>query len=75
LAELCGCGRPLHYNDPSLRPLVQKLVDELGPTVSLRMFSGTTVYRVPRHYIALHGIAAAELPALAAQYGWEQEPA
>jgi hypothetical protein len=41
-----------------------------APTVPVG--SGVAAWRVPRIYIACHGLAAAELAALALQYGWEK---
>ena len=64
----CGCGRPIHYTDPVIQALVQAQVDDLGPLVKVEVEG--VPYRVPRHYIALHGIKAEELPALAQRYGW-----
>lgn len=31
-------------------------------------------FRVPRVYVACHGLRAEELPALAQRYGWEVQP-
>ena len=67
-AERCGCGRPLHYSNQAIRALVQELVAELGPDVTVTTPAGT--WLVPRHYLALHGLAAGELPRLAAALGF-----
>ena len=67
--ELCACGEALHYSQPDVRRKMERLVQELGPTVVVRTSAGG--WRVPRHYIALHGLMAEELPALAAKYGWK----
>jgi hypothetical protein len=64
----CDCGRPLHYTDAKQFDVVDKLVEQLGPTVLISLDEGA--WRVPRHYVALHGLAARELPALAKRYGW-----
>lgn len=58
----CACGQPLHYSDPALQEQIQKLVDELGECIDINIGTGT--WAVPRHYIALHGIKAAEIPSL-----------
>lgn len=63
--ELCACGQPLHYADPAFRELTETLVEALGPTMAVTTPSGR--YEVSRHYIALHGIKAQELDALAEQ--------
>lgn len=64
----CGCGQPLHYTSPDTQRAVERLVDELGPDVTITTPEGS--WRVPRHYIALHGIEALALPTLADRYGW-----
>lgn len=69
----CACGRPLHYLDGTSRALVETLVAKHGPNVPT--IAGGWRYAVPRHYIALHGIKATELAALAAKYGWPREKA
>jgi hypothetical protein len=61
----CPCGRPLHYNDPSIRRVVEALVSAHGEQVPVTTPAGT--WLASRHYIALHGIQAAELPGLGFQ--------
>jgi len=68
--DRCACGEPLHYRDDRTRAEVEKLVAELGETVLITTRDGT--WKVPRHYIALHGIKAWELPYLAGTYGWQK---
>ena len=68
--ELCPCGKPLHYTDANIRAYVDGMISTKGPTIDVTTPSGS--YRVPRHYIALHGIKAAELPWLAQKYGFER---
>jgi len=70
-AERCPCGRPLHYTDPDVLRLVEEQITRLGPTVLVRLLSGGGSYRVPRHYIALHGLKAWEIEDLAKRYHWE----
>lgn len=62
MAELCACGRPLHYSDPASQAQVQTLVDRLGADVEVTV--GNRSWLVQRHYIALHGIKGADLPTL-----------
>jgi hypothetical protein len=71
MADVCDCGRSLqlHYRDPEKYRQVQALVGSLGVSVEVTV-EGVGSWMVPRHYIALHGIKAADLPALAARYGW-----
>lgn len=59
----CHCGQPLHYTVPAIEAFMRKLVAEAGEFVDITVVGGKT-YRVPRHYIALHGINAADLPTL-----------
>ena len=68
--ELCPCGLPLHYTDRRIEGYVRTLIHEHGPTVEIHTPEG--VWRVPRHYIALHGVKAENVPQLAAHYGWER---
>ena len=65
----CACGQPLHYIDPASEEVVQKLVDKLGEFVDVGV--GGKIYKIPRHYIALHGLQAASLPQLAEELGFE----
>jgi hypothetical protein len=58
----CACGRPLHYNDPNVLRMVERLVATKGPDVHVQV--GDRVWLVQRHYIALHGLKAQELPSL-----------
>jgi hypothetical protein len=69
-AELCPCGRPLHYANPIARTMVEGVIAGLGPTVDVLV--GERGWKVPRHYIALHGVHGRDLPALAEQHGWEK---
>ena len=71
MADLCPCGQPLHYSNRRTREFVEDLIADLGPTVRVIIPQGT--YLVPRHYIALHGLKAWELPALAVHFGWARE--
>ena len=66
----CPCGRGLHYTNPAQRHAVEKLVTLYGDTVKVRTPEGA--WHVPRHWIALHGLAATELPSLADRYGWSR---
>ena len=65
----CACGQPLHYIDPASEEVVQNLVDKLGEFVNVR--EGGRTYKIPRHYIALHGLQAATLPQIAEELGFE----
>lgn len=68
---LCPCGEPLHYSSPEMRRVVNMMVVERGATMPVSV-EGTGTWMVPRHYIALHGFKAEDLPFLAAQYGWRK---
>ena len=60
--RMCHCGRPLHYTDPVIERMIAALVEQLGEYAPV-MVAGRT-WLVQRHYIALHGLRAAELPNL-----------
>jgi hypothetical protein len=62
LAMSCPCGEPLHYSDPVVKAQVTRLVEKLGEHVPITTVDGT--WLVSRHYIALHGVKADELPGL-----------
>lgn len=66
----CACGRALHYASPESRRIVEMLIDALGPNV--RVTTPWGAWYVPRHYIALHGLASKSVPDLAKQYGWDK---
>jgi hypothetical protein len=61
--ELCHCGRPLHYSKPELREMVERLIAATGAT-HIVVHAGGRRWRVQRHYIALHGLKAWEIPNL-----------
>lgn len=67
--ELCPCGEPLHYTDPTTEQAIRAFVAILGETQPVTV-QGLGTWMVPRHYVALHGLKAAELPELAGRYGW-----
>ena len=60
--RLCPCGRPLHYRDSKTETMMKFMVRLCGPTITVTTPDGT--WRVPRHYIALHGLKADDLPKL-----------
>lgn len=63
--KLCHCGKPLHYTDPAARSQVEQLIKQLGEFIEVHV-NGIT-WRVPRHYIALHGIKGADVSTLGFQ--------
>lgn len=69
---MCGCGEPIHYTDESARRIVEALIEKHGPTVVIGVEGSRKAFAVPRHYVGLHGLKAAELPELAARYGWKE---
>ena len=58
--ERCACGRPLHYSSPAVEQAMRQVVAQLGERTRVTTPDGT--FLVPRHYVALHGLAADELP-------------
>ncbi len=61
----CACGLPLHYNDPNIQTMVEKIILDRGEFVEISVEGKR--YKVQRHFIALHGIKAFELDQLAEQ--------
>ena len=57
---MCACGEPLHYSDLRIALEVTVLSNTLG--LCIPIWLGEHAYLVPRHYIALHGIRAVDLP-------------
>ncbi len=64
----CPCGQ-FHADSPAMA-YVAGLVKKLGETVVVTVPAGS--WHVPRVYIAMHGLEAEELGALADKYGWEK---
>lgn len=58
----CHCGLELHYSDPKAQAYIESIIAERGPNQQV-VLQGVT-YLVPRHFIALHGLKAMELPGL-----------
>lgn len=61
--EFCPCGQPLHYLSRESERSVRSLITDLGENIPVNF--GDRVWLVSRHYIALHGLRAADLPDLA----------
>lgn len=73
----CACGRPLHYANPDSQRMVEGLIALVGDEyvlVTAHLDGKWRQWRVQRHYIALHGIKADELPAIAPALGFEEVP-
>lgn len=70
LPTLCPCGQPLHYASDEARKEVEAVIRRKGPFMLLTVDEG--VYRVPRHYVALHQPARSDVARLATDYGWER---
>ena len=65
---VCECGQVHEFAAETRFTL-----SELGPLITVEMVKGQR-YRVPRIWIAAHGITGETLPDLAARYGWEIAP-
>jgi hypothetical protein len=61
--ERCACGRPLHYISHAAKEVACGIVERMGKDVVISV--GAARYLVQRHYIALHGLRAIDLPKLA----------
>lgn len=68
----CSCGE-VHELSAEAREFWASFIDGQPPEISVGTPAGS--WMVPRIYIAAHGLKAAELPALAGQYGWERSGA
>lgn len=62
MSEQCYCGKPLHYSDPAIKAKVDKIIEDLGTHIDVVCMNKN--YRVPRHFIALHGLNACDLDSL-----------
>jgi hypothetical protein len=67
----CPCGVP-HEMSPVVAYIYGEVTARLSPTVTVETPDGA--FAVPRIFIACHGLKAADLPALAARYGFERVP-
>jgi hypothetical protein len=70
--KMCACGKPLHYNDPQIQELMEGHVAKLGECVEIKVLGSGRRFMVPRHYVALHGVRGADIPALAERCGFEE---
>lgn len=73
--QFCACGQPLHYSDPMVRYMTERLIAALGKEVEVRF--GNRAWMVPRHFHALHGVPPAfapveEMEQIAKQYGFRE---
>ena len=68
----CPCGQVHRFPDLVAQHYLRRCIDELGDTVLVTTPAGS--WLVPRVYIAAHGLAARDLPLLAAVYGWRRVP-
>lgn len=64
----CPCGA-VHQLSGEARDAYRDVVRGLPAVIPIRV-DGAGAWRVPRLYVAMHGLKAAELPGLAARYGW-----
>lgn len=72
---MCACGEPLHYSSAEMRELVDSMIELAGGDPLIEVVTGGKRWRVPRHYIALHGVPPSwEMPALALRHGFEEIP-
>jgi hypothetical protein len=58
---MCHCGKPLHYTNSMAFAYTQACIDKLGEYISVVSSVTNKTYKVPRHYIALHGLAGNEI--------------
>jgi hypothetical protein len=76
--ELCACGKPkLHYHSPRAQKATEQLVAAMGEHLEVAV--GQRVFKVPRHYIAQHGLDTNQLPdgpfpEIPRTAPWDQQP-
>lgn len=68
----CGCGLTSDLWAEDVQHTVADQVRRLGPTVVIS--TGKGAWRVPRVFVAFHGIAANQVARLAGEHGWEAVP-
>lgn len=64
---ICHCGKPLHYSNPNIQNVVEQVIKSSGDefvSIIIHTKGVKRTFRVQRHYMALHGIKAKELPTL-----------
>jgi hypothetical protein len=66
----CPCG-DIHELSAAARSVYENVTRGLPADVPVKVPGGC--WRVPRIFIAVHGLKAAELPALAEKYGFEAD--
>ena len=54
--EKCHCGQPLHYSSGNVENYVRMTIEKHGHYINVIHATTGKTYKVPRHYIALHGI-------------------
>jgi len=59
----CHCGKPLHYRNAEIERIAKMFVMEFGEYIPVTIPNKGT-WKVQRHYIALHGLKASEVPDL-----------
>ena len=65
--DACPCGE-IHELSAAARAAYENVICDLEPDVRIKVPGGC--WRVPRIFVAVHGLKAAELPALAERYGF-----
>ena len=69
----CPCGEA-HELSAAVRAEYESVTAGLASSVPVKI-PGVGCWLVPRIYVAVHGLRAQELPALAERYGFEAQPA
>jgi len=64
----CPCGAD--HSSHQFWPVLIELVQSLGETVVITTPQGS--WKVPRIFIAMHGIKERDLATLAQEHGWEK---
>lgn len=68
---VCPCGADHAADQPYAYAFVEESVAAHGSTVTVTV--GLDSWQVPRIWIGMHGLKAAEVATLAERYGWRKE--
>ena len=68
--EGCPCGEAHRFSTEKIANSLRYFIKTLGPTVEVSMQGRR--WKVPRIWIAAHGLKGGEIEALAGKYGWPE---
>jgi hypothetical protein len=68
--EGCPCGEAHRFSTEKIANSLRYFIKTLGPAVEVSM--NGRCWKVPRLYIAAHGLKGSEIEPLAERYGWPE---